>query len=306
MSQTSVTICIPCHRARRFLPETLDSVAEQTHLNWEMILVEDGPSEPIDDLVEAFSARVRQPVQLIKQKENRGVSATRNTAIQAARTAWIAILDADDLWLPNHLEACLATAEETGAPIVHSGSVLFQSETGEDFEIRAPTQDDLARFPISLYQGSYIIQPSSVLLHKDLWEAAGGFDTSFNYCEDVALWFRCARRNARFAFNGTITCRYRRHGTGLTSRARAMSEAHSRLYEMHRDWEAIPQPMREDYRSREWAAYGKLSWRQDPATARKAFAKALSIRWNIYWFLRMVHAGLLSMIKPSPPGSPHL
>jgi GT2 family glycosyltransferase len=249
-------------------------VRAQTFPDWELIVTEDGSDDGTRGIVEVFAASVPQKVAYTSHRSNRGLPATRNTGISSAAGEWIALLDSDDLWRPDHLAACLRTAAE-GADLVHGGSILFESGTGRRLGIRAPTPAMLADFPVSLYCGRHVIQPSSVLLRRSLWEHVGGFDPHFRYVEDREMWLRCARAGARFAYSGEETCLYRKHGAALTSNAAAMAVASAEVLEKNADWEALPAGLRRRHTARAWRSAGRIVLRRDPASARRFFLKSL-------------------------------
>ena len=299
MTPPLVTICIPAFNARRHLPATLASVRAQTFTDWEMIVTEDGSAEDVAFLVEAFGAAGPQPVTYRWHAENRGLPAARNTGIDAARGPWIALLDSDDLWTPDHLASLVATAQlRPAAGLVHGGSVLFESETGRELGVRAPSPADEFAFPLSLYLGDYAVQPSSVLLRKTLWARVGGFNPACRYVEDREMWLRCARAGAVFAYTGRPTCRYRQHAQALSAHAGPMALACAVVLQQHLDWNAIPAALRRRETARAWISAGRIPLRTAPRLAREHFSRAWRIRPSpraaAYWLA----AALLSWLRP--------
>lgn len=262
-----ISICIPAYKAARFLPETLAGVREQTFGEWELIVVEDGSDDGTRAIVEAFTRSVQQPVRYLRHEQNQGLTTTRNTGIAAASSEWIAILDADDIWTPDHLEACVAAAKISGADIVHGGSQLFDSDSGNDLETRAPDAAALAAVPLSVFTQQYIVQPSSVMLKKSIWEQVGGFDTTFQHVEDLEMWLRCLRAGASIAYSGKITCRYRKHASAMSGESYPMAAAFARVYARHLNWEAIPKAVRRERARAGWMAAARLCWRKSPSRA---------------------------------------
>ncbi len=95
-----VSIMMPAYNAEQFLAEAMESVLAQTYSNWELLVVNDGST---DDTA-VIAAQFTDPrIQLI-HKENGGESSARNMALEHSQGAFIAYLDADDAWLPHHLE----------------------------------------------------------------------------------------------------------------------------------------------------------------------------------------------------------
>lgn len=299
-----LSICIPAYRADRYLAATLDSVRAQTYPHWELLVVEDGSSDLTARIVAEFATTVTQPVRYLRHAENCGLPATRNTGIAAARGDWIALLDSDDLWTPGHLGSLVAIAVRDQADLIHAGSLLFQSETGKLLSVRAPTPDMVAAFPRSLFVGSYIIQPASVLLRKTLWTRVGGFDPAFRYVEDRDMWLRCARAGARFTYSGGETCRYRKHAAALSTHAAAMAEAAAAVFDKHLDWPAIPAQLRHRHAAETWAAAGKLRQRDDPWRARQHFQRACATEWRLGWWLRAAACAVVAtcrrLRRPAP------
>lgn len=97
-----VTIIIPCYNAEKYIAETIQSVINQTYKNWELIVVNDGSTDNSLNIIKEFAANDSR-VSFI-DKENTGVSDTRNKAIALSKGEFIAFLDADDYWNENNLE----------------------------------------------------------------------------------------------------------------------------------------------------------------------------------------------------------
>jgi len=163
---------------------------------------------------------------------------------------------------------------KTGADIVHAGSHLFDSDTGRELGVRAPDAEVIGRFPLSMFVGDYLVQPSSVLLSKSLWKRVGGFDPTFRYVEDAEMWLRCARNGARFVYTGKNTCRYRKHGEALSTHSAEMSVACARLFEKHLDWEVLPEELRRRSASDAWTSAARILQRSEPRRAAEYLIRA--------------------------------
>ena len=273
----NVSICIPAYHAERFLGETLESVREQTFLGWELIVIEDGSQDGTEEMVRKFSREVPQTVTFQRHIQNRGLPATRNTAIALARAKFIALLDADDYWESDHLETIMAVLAASGADLVHSGSVLFDSQSRKTLGLRAPSLEQVRDFPHSLFVADYVIQPASVALKKELWNKVGGFDESYRYVEDREMWLRCARSGARFQFTGKNTCLYRKHTAALSTHGAEMAIANARVFEQHLDWPEIPKALRVNKASSAWVAAARILQRAEPRRACELLLRAQRI-----------------------------
>lgn len=225
-----VSICLPAYRAERFLAETLASVRAQTFTAWELIVTEDGSRDGTEEIVRAFAATVAQPVHYTRHDPNRGLPATRNAGIEAARADWIALLDADDLWTPEHLARVLAAAPAAGPALVFGGAVAFDSDTGAELYRRAPEPGDLSDLPGALHDGRLVIQPAAALLHRGVWERVGRFDPRFPICNDLDYWMRCCRAGIPLVYGGAVSLRYRKHSSALSAGSAALVAESARVY----------------------------------------------------------------------------
>ncbi|ATC63691.1 glycosyl transferase [Nibricoccus aquaticus] len=296
-----VSICIPAYKAGPFIYETLLSIHAQTFTDWEVIVIEDGSKDNTEQIVHAFAEASTQPVGFQRHTVNQGLPATRNTAIAAARGEWIALIDSDDLWTPHHLEHAVAHARKSGADLVHTGVIMFDSDTGKDLELRVPSAAAIAALPLSLFRGDYPIQPSSTLIRRDTLTKAGGFDPKCRYVEDRELWCRLARAGARISYVDALTCRYRQHAGAMTKNAPAMALGVAEVFERNTDWAAIPLEIRRERASSAWLDAGRLILRTDPRTARAYFAKARRHSRAPRILAYSAAAFLLSLVKGRPP-----
>lgn len=120
--------------AERFLQEAIRSVFGQTYDNWELLLVDDGSTDTSTQIGREWAERNPGKVIYLEHEghENRGMSATRNLAIQHAQGVYIAFLDADDIWLPQKLEKQVNVLEsESEAAMVFGPARYWYSWSGQ-------------------------------------------------------------------------------------------------------------------------------------------------------------------------------
>ena len=248
-------------------------------------MTEDGSDDGTEECVRVFKTTVQQPVYWQRHERNRGLPATRNSGIAAARGEYIALLDADDYWTAEHIDTLRNTLVETAADIAHSGSVLFNSESGQTVEVRAPTSDAVRNFPRSLYDGAYVIQPSSVMVTRKLLNRVDGFNESFRYVEDREMWLRCARAGAKFSFSGKNTCFYRKHLAALSTHAAEMAVASARVFQTHVNWLEIPDSVRSGSTTSAWIAAARIVQRAEPKRARALLRRTIAIAPRIRYLI---------------------
>ena len=125
-------------------------------------------------------------------QQNKGVSSARNLGLELANSDWIALLDSDDQWLPTKVQQQFDLLRKTDLQVCHTQEIWIRNG------VRVNQMKKHAK------RGGWIFQhclplcamsPSSVILHKSVFETVGNFDESLPACEDYDLWLR-------------ITCRY--------------------------------------------------------------------------------------------------
>ena len=129
-----VSIIVPIYRAEQFLEHTIESVRAQTYTAWELLLVDDGGGDGSASIATTYAARDPQRIALLAHPngENRGASASRNLAIGQARGEYIALLDADDVWLPAKLEEQVRLMEShRTVGMLYGNSLYWYGWTGK-------------------------------------------------------------------------------------------------------------------------------------------------------------------------------
>ncbi|NBX68319.1 MAG: glycosyltransferase family 2 protein [Proteobacteria bacterium] len=206
-----VSIIIPCYKAEKELPSALDSIARQTHTNWEVLVVNDCWQDSTEDIVNQFQKSYpNNPFKFFRHSKNEGLGATRNTGIKAAAGDFVAFLDHDDRWDPKHLEHALTTMSRAKADIYYSPVLVFNADgTGNDW-IWGPTQEDLDQFPQSIFNRNFI-QPSSAVFSREFITRLGPMDTApaVHFCEDHDYWIRAVNLGAKFVTTSEVTAHYR-------------------------------------------------------------------------------------------------
>lgn len=233
-----VSVIMPAYKMGAYIGEALRSVAGQSHPYWEVIVVDDhAPEDGTAGIVQAFAAAHPQHrVELIRHPHNQGVSAARNTGIQAAQGAYVAFLDPDDTWFPHHLKnALMALDGNDPVDVVCAPVESFRDEPGRSWTHQAYFEPwKTAHFPLSLAVYNFIL-PTAVVARRSLVVEAGCFDTepALQHIEDYDLWIRLVEAGARFRFLSTLGARYRKHAGGATAQEEKFKHLHERLYQKH-------------------------------------------------------------------------
>jgi glycosyltransferase involved in cell wall biosynthesis len=219
-----VSVIIPSYNGELFIAEALESVATQTYPHWELIVVEDASHDRTENIVKAFRRQVpNHRVKFIRHSHNQGVSATRNTAIQASKGEWIAFLDHDDIWLSHHLEESHKQLEELSADLCFCDVERFEDsdKSGGHYATLNLVHDWMNR----LFLKNELVL-SSVVLRRRAMDSTCPFDTSPNlqHCEDYDLWLRLAEQGKKFTKVNKTDVRYRSHPAQATAKYGMMLE----------------------------------------------------------------------------------
>ena len=125
MSSPQVTIVTPCLDAGAFLSEAVESVLAQTYPDWEMIIVDDGSTDLSLAIAQDYARREPARIRVLRHENgaSRGKVASRNRGIEHGRGRFLALLDADDVYLPGKLARQVAIAQ------AHPGTALVYGPT---------------------------------------------------------------------------------------------------------------------------------------------------------------------------------
>ena len=200
-----VTVIVAAYNVAKLIGRALESVRSQTFKDWEIIVVDDASTDGTPFIVHGM-AEVDRRIRLICQEQNRGPAAARNRAIAEARGEWVAVLDADDAWLPERLERLLAVANRTGANFVADNLILFDEhlrrESGVAFDVAEETIPFTSTVMFSMENPwEYgILKP---LIRRDLLVDGGAcYKESLRFGEDFLLTAELLFRGARGVLTG--------------------------------------------------------------------------------------------------------
>ncbi len=170
--------------------EAVASVLEQSFPIAGIVVVDDGST---DDTAAALETRFGSAIRVVRT-ENQGVAAARNAGVAASDSDWIAFLDSDDLWLPRKLRAQADyIRHHPGTRICHTNEIWERDgvRINQSKHHRKPDGDAF----MACLRGT-VVGPSTVVMRRDLFVSAGGFDHGLSVCEDYDLWLRLARTEA--------------------------------------------------------------------------------------------------------------
>jgi glycosyltransferase involved in cell wall biosynthesis len=226
-------IIIPAYNAASFLSAALQSVIEQTYPDWRILLVNDGSTDDTKKICTEFQRRLGPKMLLIDQ-ENRGLSASRNVAIRASSAPFLALLDADDVWLPNRLEESLRCFDDERVGMAY-GFVSLIDADGKVLRTQNPEeQQDSGTMAKAIYTRSVNLPCPTISFRRRCIEELGCFDESMRACEDRDLWLRIALQY-QVARIGKVIASYRLSAGSMSTDIDRMSVAQQKFIEKHRE-----------------------------------------------------------------------
>lgn len=213
-----IAVVIPAYRCEATIERAVRSALAQRPAPAEVIVVDDASGDATGELAAALGARV------IAHEHNQGEGAARNTGLRATREPWVALLDADDEWLPGHLATLWGDAL---APHVLVGSAaLGVGSRPSDHRVRGWPGPRAARLdsPADVALPENKLTASSVLVRREAALAAGGFRTDLPRATDLDLWLRMLAEGTGVALP-VVTALYHQHGHQVSSDRKRMDEA---------------------------------------------------------------------------------
>lgn len=222
----NISVIIPSFNRSERLEKAINSVLQQSHECMELIVVDDGSTDGTAQLVEQISntdPRVRYFYQ-----DNQGVSAARNFGLSKVKGDWIAFLDSDDEWLPEKLSQQVQLLKQSDLLICHTEEIWVRNGVRVN-QMKKHQKQGGDVFEKSLAMCA--MSPSSIMIHKSVFDDVGVFDESFIVCEDYDLWLRIAAKYEVAYVEEPMIIKYGGHEDQLSSRYFGMDQYRIRAIE---------------------------------------------------------------------------
>lgn len=219
-----VSVIIPAYQVAQYIAATLDSVLAQTFQDYEIIVVNDGSPDSAE--LEKVLAPYRDRITYLRQ-ENQGLAGARNAGIRVARGRYIAPLDADDLWDPEHLAAQLAVLEaDSSIDVIYADARIFGDvpEAGRTVMELCPSSGEVTFERLVTRQCT--VHVCVAVCRRETLLRTGLFDPGLRRVEDFDMWLRIARQGGRIVYQRRVLGRYRRHAGSLSADPVAMLETY--------------------------------------------------------------------------------
>lgn len=203
-----VSVMMPAYNVQDFLPAALDSLIAQSYRNWEAVVVDDGSTDETARVLRGYAERDSRIRPVFSAHGGRGVA--RNTSLQHCRGDFIAMLDSDDLALPDRFEKqvrFLIERPEFGA--VSGQCVSFAGEPVVDMSKLMPWPTDPDEISDSLKAGRMRILNGASMLRRGVFERFGGYRVELRRAQDYEFFRRLALGGVRLGATEDIAILYR-------------------------------------------------------------------------------------------------
>ncbi len=189
-SNVQFSVIIPLYNKEHFVARCINSVLAQTRQNFEIIVVDDGSTDRGPEVVRAMNdSRIR-----FVQQENGGASSARNRGAMEASFDLLAFIDADDEYLPRHLEAVEDLVVRYPQAGAYGTACWFLKANGSVRYVanRRALNGRYEGMVTNFFDGGEILWCCSGVVRKDVFNQVGGFDLQLRNGQDQDLWFRIA------------------------------------------------------------------------------------------------------------------
>ncbi|HET7293206.1 MAG TPA: glycosyltransferase family A protein [Vicinamibacteria bacterium] len=217
-SAPRISVVVTCHNLGAYLGDAVDSVLAQTLQDFELLIVDDGSTEP--ETLRVLERYDRPPARVLRT-ENRGLPGARNFGLRQARGGYVCCLDGDDLLLPNWLERAAAVLD--AEPALAFVSHWLHAFGDREWDFTPESCDFPALLDRNTVNGAALVRREALL-------AVGGYDETMRQgCEDWELWVRMTARGHRGTILKEVHFLYRQRPDSMT-RAMHRGAMHPALF----------------------------------------------------------------------------
>lgn len=208
MKHPKISVVMPVYNGEKYLKGAIDSILKQDLDDFEFIIINDGSNDSTAEILENYQ-RIDNRIHVITNYQNVGASFSRNKGINIAKAKYIALMDADDICLPNRLSkgySFLKEHPEIG--VVGSGHMIIDKYDKVIGSFIFPENNAVIKWHTIIPDRTFS-QPS-VMSHSSILLGAGGYSQEYDYSEDYDLWSRLTDQTI-FANLSECLLMYRRH-----------------------------------------------------------------------------------------------
>lgn len=215
MNGATVSAILPVYNGLQYLKDSIGSVIAQTVPPVELLLIDDGSTDGSLEYLESVATPFPK---IVLTQPNKRQSAARNLAAAQAKGKYLAFLDHDDIWFPQHLEKLVPPMEaDPWVGWTYSDIDEIDSHGGQVCQRTLRSHNPLVEHPktnlLNMLSSDMFIFPSASVVRREAFMAIGGFDERLSGYEDDDLFLRLFRAGWLNVFLPESLLRYRRHAS---------------------------------------------------------------------------------------------
>ena len=215
---SAISIIVPAYNAGQFLSECLESISRQSFTDFEVLVINDGSTDATGEIAKKFVGRDKR-FRLI-ETANRGVSAARNTGMDASGSEYLSFVDADDMLHPLALEKMMEAIKENQASVCicnfERDKRHFLKSGISTLDVTAEVYDYREAMRLALYQKRLLNSPWGVVMKRSLVGDTLRFRIGSRY-EDLDAFYRFYEKASKIVYIPGALYFYREHGGNFLS-----------------------------------------------------------------------------------------
>ncbi len=252
-----VSVVMAVYNTERYLAQAVESILAQTFTDFELVILDDGSTDRSWKILKAYA--IRDPrIRLISRK-NRGIPQTRNELLAHARGEFIAVMDSDDVAVPDRLARQVEYLRQHPDVVCVGGATDWIDEAGRLLITRLEPQTD-AEIQAWLLKGRTCINHPSAMMRRHVVMQVGGYDESLPQAEDLDLFLKLGELGKLMNLPDVVLC-YRQHDRSISGARQQQDIAYRRLacerawqrrgitgrFEIDKPWRPHDRPSRQQY-----------------------------------------------------------
>ncbi len=202
---TDISVIIPTYNRVEFVQKAVESVLNQTHKDFELIIVDDGSEDNTKEIISSFhDERIKYYYQF-----NRGPGPARNEGIKKSSGKYLAFLDSDDVWVSEKLETQLNEMKKHAEYFLSHTEELWYKGVRQikPLKMHRKRHGDIFEWSLKLCS----VSMSTVMIKGELIDRIGYFDKNLEVCEDYDYWLRVTSQYPVLLINEPFTIKQGGH-----------------------------------------------------------------------------------------------
>lgn len=198
MNKSLISVVLPTHNRSDYLEKALESVCVQDYPFLEIIVVDDQSTDETPDLLKRLQIKDDR-IRVVTNSNNIGFVKSLNRGIRAARGAYVARIDDDDVWVDKEkIKKQTSFLDVNPEYVVVGGGIIRINDFGKEMsrELFPETDKEIRK---TMLVSDPIVHVSAIF-RKDAWEEVGGYDEQFDYSQDWELWAKLGAKGRYYNF----------------------------------------------------------------------------------------------------------